>query len=147
MSDILLEKSGQFFDFSIENGDFKLTKGLDTALIMSLFIDKRATQGQVSDPARRRGNLIDELNEDQDYQLGSTLWLSDQARANQETLNRDIASANDALSWLILDGIAQNIQVTGASTNGTESIDVKIQRFDDENFNQQFVLWQNTDLA
>ena len=44
MQDILIEQqSDGTFDIEFENGDFKSTTGLDTAIIMSLFIDKRAT--------------------------------------------------------------------------------------------------------
>ena len=41
MQDILIEQqSDGTFDIEFENGDFKSTTGLDTAIIMSLFIEQ-----------------------------------------------------------------------------------------------------------
>jgi phage gp46-like protein len=144
--DILLEKTDQddFFDISFENGDFKSTEGLDTSIIMSIFIDKRASESQIAEPSLRRGWHGNELNDDPTYEIGSTLYLSEQSRLNQETLNRDIASINEGNLHFIEDNIAKNINVTGEVLQNSEQINIQYIRFDDTILNKQFLLWENT---
>ena len=87
MRDILLEKQNGIYDISFENGDFKLTEGLDSSIITSVFVDQRAEPSEVSAPELRRGWVGNEQNEDPNYQVGNKLWQFFQARAIQSTVN------------------------------------------------------------
>ena len=98
MQDILLEQDeDNIYDISFENGDFKLTDGFDTAIVLSLFTDARADSSEVSEPILRRGWIGNEQNENEDDNFGSKIWLLEQARTNEDTSNRSTTYSQDAL--------------------------------------------------
>jgi phage gp46-like protein len=109
---LTLDSTGQF-DLSIENGNLAKVSGFDTALTVSLFTDARANEAQVYLPENRRGWVGNTVNEVQGRQLGGLLWLIDQRKLTQDTLNKSIDYAKKSLNWIIEDGIADNITVTG----------------------------------
>lgn len=102
------------YDLEIENGDFTNEPGLDTALWISLFTDARASATQVTVPQHRRGWLGNIASSVENRELGGLLWLVNQRRLNQDTLNEVVDFARKALQWLTDDGIAINVEVSGA---------------------------------
>lgn len=148
MSDILLEKiDSSYYDISFENGDFKLTDGLDTAILMSLFTDKRADESEVIDQEQRRGWIGNEQNQNNDYEIGSKLWLLYQARVNRDSLNRAIDYAMESLSWMQTDGILKNINVSAEFISDGIKLNIIFTRFDNSSFSKQYNLWENTELV
>jgi len=145
--DIVLEKpeNVDYYDFAIENGDFKSTDGLDPAILMSLLIDARADASEVPEPSLRRGWIGNEQNEDEDYQVGSKLWLLDQARANQQSLNKGIDAIQNGLAWMIEDQLIKGLRVDGTLVQENILYNVGFIRFNNTIFNQQFLLWENTE--
>lgn len=107
------DENGAFF-VGFENGDFEHETGFDTAIYISLFTDARANESQVLTPEYRRGWLADIESPVNGRQLGSYLWLLDQSRLTPSTLNLAISYAQKALNWLVEDGIASFVKVTGA---------------------------------
>lgn len=132
------------YDIDFFKGDFLMTEGLDTALTMSIYGEKRANVSEVSIPQLQRGwwgNLFgDILN----YQYGSKLWLLYQARRTQDTLNRAIAYAEDCVSWLIDDDFADRIVVNGDFTKN--GIELLITLYNSQSIVGSFSyeLWQKT---
>jgi phage gp46-like protein len=115
MQDVKLtaDQYGQF-DLSIgDNGDFEYASGFDTALWVSLFTDARASSAQVVIPEQRRGWVGNIVSPVIDRQLGGLLWLIDQRRLNQQTLNEAIDYSNKAVEWLLEDNLVSNIDATG----------------------------------
>lgn len=98
------------YDFTISNGDLTGVDGFDTALQVSLFTDARAPEDKVVKPENRRGWLGNTLTE---IELGGLLWLVEQRRLTQKTLNETIDYARKSLQWFVNDGIAKNVQVSG----------------------------------
>jgi phage gp46-like protein len=88
---------------------------LNTAVILSLFTDRRAGRDDAL-PLRatdRRGWVGDELAGTlADDAWGSTLWLCATGKATTDTLERARFAAQEALAWLVRDGIASHITVT-----------------------------------
>ena len=115
MSDILLEKvNDDYYDISFqENGDFMLTDGLEMAFLMSVLCDKRADVSEVTLPQYRRGDWSNELNEVEDYEVGSKFWLLDQARANDESVNFGNEAIADGLDWAIEDKLIKSVESIG----------------------------------
>lgn len=108
-----------------ETGDLAGVTGLETALTISIFADRRADSSEVPQPELRRGwwgNLVGPKSEE-GFEIGSKLWTLEQARNTVEKLNLANGLARSALQWLIDDGIAQTIDVTGNQT--TESMVLK----------------------
>lgn len=148
MQDILLKKnSDSFYDIDFENGDFKSTDGLDTAIIMSLLTDARATSSEVPEPSRRRGWIGNEQNDDPDYQIGSKLWLLDQSLSTQSTANSSEGYSSESLQWLVNDQLVQNITADSQTEFENILINIKFTRFDNSVLSKQFELWENTELV
>ena len=145
LSDIQLTQTDQgYYDFEIANGDFVMTNGLDTALIISLFADARADNSEVPVPILRRGWWGDLVSDYPTYQTGSKLWLLNQARSNLETLNLSKTYMQNSLSWLTDDKLASKINVDAAFTTNGIGLQVTIYTPQNQVNNYAYNLWQNT---
>lgn len=133
------------FDMVIENGDFANEPGFDTAIWVSLFTDARADSAQVVIPENRRGWLGNTVSEVSDRQLGGYLWLTEQRRLNQDTLNEVIDYIRKSLNWIIEDGAAIKIDVLGdiVPRQGIEA-QVKITALDAVTSDHFIQLWKVT---
>lgn len=91
------------------NRDMKVTQGLESAVMVSLFSDRRAAADEVSDPLRRRGwigNLVAEVNGDNH---GSGLWLYDQRRLTPAVATGIRREAEAALEWMREEQLASTV--------------------------------------
>ena len=86
--------------------------GLDTAVIISLFSDARARPGDTL-PSQddRRGWWGDAWPVTSGDVLGSRLWLLARSKQLQQSLNDARSFAEEALKWLVRDGIASAVTV------------------------------------
>ncbi len=109
----LITNDSGSFTIGITNGDLTPEDGFDTAINLSLFSDARANEDQVTVPENRRGWMADLVSPVTDRLFGSLLWLLNQRRNNQDTLNQSINSAQLALNWFVDDGLAIQIEVSG----------------------------------
>lgn len=98
------------FDLIIEDGDFKPTEGLETALLVSLFSDRRAYADEVPDPLKRRGTIIDLVPEEPGDKYGSGLWFYEQSRLSTEVRNGVRNEAEMSLQWTVADRLATFVQ-------------------------------------
>lgn len=101
-------------DWIIKGGTFLIDAGLQTAVLVSLFTDQVAAPDFVppaGSPQDRRGWWGDTFRR---RPIGSRLWqLSRSAKSGQTALpNKVQGYCQDALQWLIDDGIAVSIDVT-----------------------------------
>lgn len=96
----------------IKQNDLERDAGLETALLVSLFTDRRATLEQVRaagmDETDLRGWWGDEGAEEP---IGSLVWLLGRAKITPETLTLFRDYALQAWQWLIQDGAAESITV------------------------------------
>lgn len=102
------------FDFEIEDGDLVGVDGYDTAIWISIFTDAEADSSQVPTPEYRRGWLGNTVSIIPDRQLGGYLWLVDQRKLVQKTLNDAIDYVKKSLQWMVEDNICTEVVVTGA---------------------------------
>jgi len=134
-----LNESGRF-DISIENKNIKTTNKLDTAITLSLFTDARASSSQILEPQNRRGWLNDLNNT---YPMGGLLWLLDQRKLNQDTLNNGKDYTSKSLAWVTDKKMASSIGVvTNIVPRYGMSIDVSIQINQNELESKFFNLWE-----
>jgi len=112
--DVLLEQQDDgTFDISLDaDGDIAKTVSLDTAIVLSLLTDKRASASEVAQPEKRRGWWGNLLGQVPGFEMGSKLWLLEQARLNQEAANKAMQHIQDCLQWLIDDGYVKKISVS-----------------------------------
>jgi phage gp46-like protein len=146
MADILLNNTNNYWDIDFTNGDFTMTRGLETAILMSIFVDKRAAANEVPRVDLRRGWQGNKLSGYDNYEIGSKLWLLFQSRNNQTTLNLINTYVVDCLSWLVVDNIATKIEVDSSFIPDGIQIDVTIYRSQNIIFSNSYALWNNTNL-
>lgn len=90
--------------------------GLDTAVILSLFTDRRAEDDDVIPGATgdKRGTWIDTFADVEGDKFGSRLWLLERAKLMPETVNRVREYCAEALNWMLRDGVAKAVNVSAA---------------------------------
>lgn len=97
-------------DWLLDGALLKSGNDLATAVLVSLFTDRRAGPNDVipdgtNDP---RGWWAD----DEKHHIGSRLWLLTRAKQTTETLNRALNYTTEALKWLIDDGVVAKFDIT-----------------------------------
>lgn len=97
----------------ITGSDLTPEDGFDTAIAMSLFTDARAPDNSVAIPEKRRGWMANLESPVEGRQIGSLLYLVDQSRLTQDTLNESVNYAQLALNWFVEDFIANLVVVSG----------------------------------
>lgn len=92
------------FDIALDGHDLAPDDGLRTACLLSIFTDRRAED--------------DDAIEDGDYRgwhahpgRGSRLWLLARAKETPDTLARAKTYTEEALAWLVEDGVARAVMV------------------------------------
>lgn len=135
MSDIALE----FTDYG--GGDLQLIgrdiardDGLESAVLISLFTDRRASLDQLrpgDDVNDLRGWWGDYSPAVEGDQTGSHLWLLSREKQTRETLARGRQYAEQALEWMVDDKVARQVTVTTEYvSSGVMVISVDIYRPD-----------------
>lgn len=119
MSDIktTLINLEQGADYLLDSLGLVEDDGLETAVIISLFTDRRANADDVipDGSTDRRGWFGDAFNENDHDQIGSRLWLLSREKQLSSVLVRAKEYAQEALQWMIDDGVAQSIDVTASN--------------------------------
>lgn len=144
MSDILLNNDSGYYDISFTNGDFTMTRGLETALLMSVYCDKRADVSEIPAPELRRGWWGNTVLGYGNYEIGSKLWLLEQARKDNVTLGLAKTYTADCLQWLIVDNLAKEIRVDSSFIINGLKIEVDIVVSQNKTISESYELWQNT---
>lgn len=104
----------QMPDLVRDGGNLETSDLLNTAIFISLFTRQQA---QVDDAlpdlqsTNREGWWADAFTEIEGERLGSRLWLLSRAKASTDTLNRAKTYAEEALQWLLDDGIVSDLAV------------------------------------
>jgi len=117
-------------DLVMAEGDLVLDDGLNTAILVSLFSDRRAeAHDELPDPGEsRRGWWGDGLNDDND-QIGSRLWLLVRRKQTPETRQYFEDFTREALAWLVQDGLAERVEVEAAwAAMGRLDVNIVIHR-------------------
>lgn len=148
MQDILIRaNSDGLYDFVIEGNEFASAGGFETAIPVSLFTDARAPAALVPEPQLRRGWIGNLLTAATMRQLGSILWVLDQARVTQQTLNVARLAAQDAFQWMIDDGVALGVLVDVTNSAKGQFV-IAIQITDTSNVVSRYqTLWRATDAS
>lgn len=110
---ILWDNGNAIGDWTLAVGDLQTGQDLETACLVSLFTDKLATPDftPTDGSSDRRGWWADPYN---DQPLGSNLWQLERAKKTRDTLGLARRYAEDALTWLVDDGVAKQVIVNTA---------------------------------
>ncbi len=144
MSDFGLFLENNEFDLVIENDDLKGDDGLETALAISLFTDRRVTDEQLPDFAVSKrgywGDMYPEVDQDK---IGSRMWTLEREKKTSETLRTAEDFTREALQWLIEDVIADSFTVTASyDSSNFLLLDIKILR-PDESESRYGIVWDS----
>ena len=115
MTDVLLAWIPDFgtADACVAGVDLVAEDGLRTAVLLSLFTDRRVSAGELPvGEADRRGWWGDTLAENDE--IGSKLWLLAREKETDDVLVRAEGYAREALAWLIADGAAEAVSVAAS---------------------------------
>ncbi len=108
--------------------DLDRDPGLETAILISLFSDRRADlEDALPDSSKDlRGWWGDATEEDK---IGSRLWLLSRSKIEDATSTDAAIYAKEALQWMVEDGVADSVGVVVTRTGTyTLSIDIVITR-------------------
>jgi phage gp46-like protein len=117
MADLALDWQTDGADLLVEDDDLGGDDGLRTAILLSLFTDRRA-EADDNLPAGdgdRRGWWADEFSAVGSDRIGSRLWLLDRSKATPDIAKRAEEIAREALAWLIEDRVASSVDVAAAA--------------------------------
>lgn len=122
------------FAISLTGPDLAADDGLRTAVLVSLFTDCRAEADDElpAGDGDRRGSW-------DDPERGSRLWLLSREKQTARTLERAREYAEEALAWLVEDGIARAVTVTAEWVRtGVLGLRVVIERAAGGRFEEMF---------
>lgn len=140
---VLVVSDEGVYDLQIgDDGDIVTSDSLDTAILVSLFTDARADASEVADSAKRRGWIGNESTPG--IEMGSKLWLYDQARVTRETINGVRDATQDALQWLVDDGLAVSVRTAATASADGITVEVVIERPSGQVENRYYDLWNGT---
>lgn len=114
MGDIAIEWSNGILDLAAQSEDLSSDEGLRTAVLLSLFIDRRAEDDDTPpsmDDGDRRGWWADELLSADGDRIGSRLWLLDRTKRTEDVARRAEELAREALAWMLTDRVASKIDI------------------------------------
>lgn len=111
-----------FADFAIIDSDLASDATMITAALLSLFLDRRASDDDVppsGDPDDRRGWWADEFADNEGDLIGSRLWLLDRSAFRGELRPLAEEYSREALAWFVDDDVASKVDLEiDTSTNG-----------------------------
>jgi len=132
-------------DYDIQfgtDGDVVTEDFLDTAIYMSLFCERRANASEVPESHRRRGWIGNEATPG--FEIGSKLWLYEQARVTRSILLGVQSAILNGLTWMIEDGISISHEVEATLTTGQIAVIVTMSRPGSKVDKRYYTLWENT---
>lgn len=113
MSDLALryDSARGGMDLFLEDDDLALDQGLETSVLLSLFLDRRAADEDVLvEPENRRGWWGDQFAELDGDEQGSRLWQLDRALLTADVEGQVEVAVNDSLDWMVEDVVVGDVE-------------------------------------
>jgi phage gp46-like protein len=130
--DLRLVWNGGMADLALADADLSTDDGLRTAIILSLFTDRRAEPDDVLPSGTdRKGWWADAYRlraNGQPESQGSRLWLLSREKTIPAALTKAQDSASEALAWLVEDGVADQVLVAAERQGEMLAVGVTVQR-------------------
>lgn len=140
-TEVFIRETTIKWDISLDgSGDILTEDFFDTAILVSLFAQRRASESEVLLSHLRRGWIGNESFEN-DFEIGSKIWLYEQARTSRDTMNGISAAASEGLQWLIDQGFATNIDVATVLVDGEVNLQIDIFRPNSKVDRRFYSLW------
>lgn len=123
-------------------------RSIETAIVLSLFTDRRAPEGWRPEIQDRRGWWGDGLEPDglAVDPLGSWLWLLENEKVTPEIVALAKAYAEASLEWMIADGVAARVEVISEARADNHGVNLGVDVFAASGakvYSRKFdILWQ-----
>ncbi|MES2615429.1 MAG: phage GP46 family protein [Bdellovibrionota bacterium] len=111
MSDLLFDffENDMALDLVVNNSEVQVDESLKSAVLVSLFTDVRCEKTELpSGETLQRGYFGDGIFGEK---TGSKLWLLERAKYTNDVLIKAKEYAQNALNWLVTDGLAKEVGV------------------------------------
>ena len=143
-TDVIVKKGNAgFYDIAFNDaGDIETAESLDTAILMSILAEVRATPSEMPESHRRRGWIGNESTEG--VEMGSKMWVFEQARITGSNLAELGVIINNGLRWLVEQDTAISTSATAFYRNGVVQVEVILVRAGSAVERRFFELWNNT---
>lgn len=143
-TDVILNKDRGYYDFDwTVSGDISTDQMLDTAILMSIFEEVRATAQEIPSSHKRRGWIGNETTPG--FEQGSKIWLFEQERLTGSLLAELGAVIRNSLQWLIDDDIAVSVIVEQPFLrNGSIYVYINLGRDGSPVDRKLYEVWNNT---
>jgi phage gp46-like protein len=118
-------------DYALDGMGLTEDDGIETAVIISLFTDRRANADDIIPDGSKdgRGWWGDGFADVKNDRIGSRLWLLSREKQLRIVLVRAQQYAEEALKWLIDDGVAESVEVLASiPRSGILGLQVSITR-------------------
>lgn len=140
MTDIALQWQQTHGDIALSGADLASDDGLDTAVTLSLLLDRRAQPSDgIPDDVDPRGWWGDTYSAISGDAIGSRLWTLQREKQLSSVARRAHDYAVEALQWLVDDGVASAVNVAATwVARGMLALDVTIERPTQPPFNRQY---------
>lgn len=132
--DFALRWIGGAMDMALDGDDVAADDGLRTAVLMSLFTDRRAEDDDPT-PAEdregegdRRGWWADEFNQVDGDRMGARLWLLDRSKRTEDVPRRAEELVREALAWMLEDRVTNRIDVVAMASDAALLMTVTLYR-------------------
>ena len=120
------------FDIALEGHDLATDSGLRTAVLLSLFTDRRAEDDDALEDDDRRGWWADPKR-------GSRLYLLKRAKETADVPVRAKFYAEEALAWFVEEGVVRSVTVEAAWVRrGVLGIRIEMLRLDGSRYSEMF---------
>jgi len=145
LSALALDAKSLQADLGVTGGDLTSEDSLRTAVIMSLFLDRRANDDDTlpDGSTDKRGWWGDAYSENGNDLTGSRLWLLQAEKQLPAVLVRAREYAQEALDWFVKDGVAKSVDVSADfPRDGMLGLTIVITKPDGTRLQYQFsILW------
>ncbi len=101
-------------DLRVTANDLEKDEGIETAIMLSLFIDRRAEDTDILPEGEtdRRGWWADAFPVVEGDKIGSRLWLLKRSKQTPDVLDRADEYVRESLQWMIEDKVTDKIEIT-----------------------------------
>jgi phage gp46-like protein len=150
MNDIKLTYTNGTIDLAFGDGGTSVDEGLRTAVLISLFTDRRAEDGDpLPDNGTDRRGWWGDIHPEVDGDLiGSRLWLHTREKQLASVLRNTEKYAAEALQWMRDDGVADEILVVAKNpADGVKTLDISIRKPTGETLNFKFSNYWEAEYA
>lgn len=143
-TDVILNNDKGYWDFNwTDSGDISTASNFDTAILMSIFEEVRASAAEIIQSFLRRGWIGNESTPE--FDQGSKVWLFEQERLTGSMLAELGPVIRNGFQWFIDDDIIPNVEVEQPFIQaGNVVVFINIFRDGSQVDRRFFTLWENT---